>query len=180
MKNANLMNFIGAPGHHQYFLTDTPTKATIWNSLKYIRANGLSAFLDHEYPLRGTKRIIINQTGETWNVVDGNKHLVSILLENPRLTVNDLLRIRPDLVRMWNCGMEYEWQEKPYDIFIPNHIDTTLIQNTRCGYDYFKKPPEKIKIIPANIPFHSMAFHENDRGRPLWETVKALHQLLHG
>lgn len=176
MENTKFINFIGAPGHHQYFLTHTPAKSVIWDFCGYIRANGLSAFLNREYPPQGIKRIIINQAGGQWNVVDGNKHLVSILLAEPQLMVNDLLRIRPKLIRIWNCGMEYERQETPYNIFIPGHIDTTSLQNAKCGYDYFKNPPEKIKIIPANIPFDSTVFQEDDRGRALWETVKALRQ----
>lgn len=178
MKNLALINLIGALGHHQYFLTNIPTKSIIQDFCTYIRTNGLSAFLDQEYPSRGIKRIIINQTREQFNVVDGNKHLVSILLVNPQLMINDLLQIRPDLIRIWNCGIECEQQKIPYDIFIPNHIDTTYIKNARCGYDYFKNPPEKIKIIPANIPFNSTAFNEKDRGRILGETVKTLRQSL--
>lgn len=178
MKNTNLTNLIGAPGHHQFFLTNIPTKSIIQNSCKYIRTNGLAAFLSREYPSQGTKRIIINQTGETFHVVDGNKHLVSILLAYPWLMINDLLKIRPNLIRFWDFGIEYEQQRTPYDIFIPNHIDTSSIQNARCGYDHFKNPPERIKIISANIPFNSTAFQERDRGRALGETVKALRQSL--
>lgn len=178
MKNTNLINLISAPGHHTYFLTNAQTRSIIQNSCAYIRTNGLSAFLDREYPTHGRKRVIINQAGGQFNVVDGNKHLVSILLAYPQLTVNGLLQIRPNLVRFWDCGFEYEQQRTAYDIFIPNHIDTSLLQNVRCGYDHFKNPPEKIKIIPANIPFDSTAFCEDDRGRALWETVKALRQLL--
>ena len=176
MKNIHLVSLIGSPGHHLYFLTNMQTKLIIQNSCEYIRIFGLTAYLEREYPSNRNKHIIINQTGKQFNVVDGNKHLVSILLAEPKLTINELLQIKPELIRFWDCGIENCHQRNPYDIFIPNHIDTSSIENVRNGYDCFKNPPEKIKIIPANIPFNSAAFSERDRGRTLEETVKALWQ----
>lgn len=170
--NTNLRSLIGSPGHHHYFLTDPHARGELLRAKDYILAHGLPAYVLREYPPHREKRIIINQIGERFYVVDGNKHLVAMLLVNPNLCVGDLECTRSGLFRFWNCGIEDERiQNVPYDVYIPMHIDTSAIRNVKIGYDFFKAVPPKTKIIPADTVFDGPEFSEIDKGRPLAEIV---------
>lgn len=173
--NVKLQSMIGSPGHHHYFLTDPYARESLLLARDYIRVYGLSAYVLREYPPHGEKRIIINRIGKQFYVVDGNKHLVAMLLAYPDLRMEDLNRISSSLFRIWNQGVEdEERQSVPYEVYIPVHIDTSAIRNVKIGYDFFKTVPQKTKIIPADIPFDSPRFSPIDKGRPLSETAAAL------
>lgn len=164
----------GAPGHHTYFISDTHALIIFAGFYSYIKSNGISAFLNQEYPVSNDKRIIINQIDNGYYVVDGNKHLVSLLLLYPNLTIGELIRLHPTLFRFWKKGREYNSQSEPYDIYIPHHIDTHNIPDVMEGVDYSKPVPERIKIIRAEIPFNDKAFSEKDRGYLLEQTSSAI------
>lgn len=172
--NVKLQNLTGSPGHHHYFLTDPRAREEIIRARNDILAHGLPAYVLREYPPHGDKRIIINQIGGRFYVVDGNKHLVAMLLVQPNLRMADLGRIHSRLFRFWNRGIEDGGRQSvPYEIYIPMHIDTSSIPNVKIGYDFFKAVPQKTKIIPASIPFDSPKFSKVDQGRSLAETVSA-------
>lgn len=185
MKTREFMNkpvagLYGAPGHHQYFLSDEKTIKTIISFTQYIRTKGMEDFLRREYPLHSTKRIIINEINNKLYVVDGNKHLICLLLVNPNIRLGNLMHYSFGIIRYWNKGFEsFQNNGIPYEIFIPHRIDTSAVSGARTGYDYFKNPPEKIRIIPADIPFDSPPFKSDERGKPLWLTASSLSTLIH-
>lgn len=168
----------GAPGHHTYFISDIHALNIFAKFYRYIKSNGIALFLDREYPVSGDKHIIINQIDNGYYVVDGNKHLVSILLLYPNITIGELMQLHPNLFRFWKKGIESDSQPEPYDIYIPHQIDTHNIPDIKEGIDYFKPVPEPIKILPADVPSDSTVFTEKDRGYPLSKTAFAVKQKL--
>lgn len=179
IKNKPIGTFCGALGHHKYFLTNQEARENIFSFSHYILTEGIEAFLRREYPAEGIKRIIINEIDNHFYIVDGNKHLVSLLLAKPDLTPGDLLQYNSSLLRFWKKGIEETNSNgKPYEIFIPLHIDTNAVPQARIGYDNFKTPPETIKIIPADIPFDSPVFIPEDQGKPLRQTAEELSSLM--
>lgn len=166
-----IASICGAPGHDQYFCDDARIKKRIFTYADFICRNGITAFLNREYPEPDNKNIILNEIDGRLFCVDGNCHLVSLLIACPSLTIGDLRQYAPKVIRFWNKGIEYNRNIYPYDIYIPYRINTDKIPSVRYGIDYFKSHSEKVKIIPADIPFDSRLFLPLERGCPLFQTA---------
>ena len=165
----------GAPGHHEHFLTDTIAYRKILVLTDYARMEGIDAYLRLEYPSPDKKSIIVNVINGKIYVVDGNRHLISLIIAKPDLTFGELMQHMPNVVRLWHEGIEGTQNVgKPYDVYIPYSISTERLPNARIGTDYFKMSHEQIKIISANIPFDSELFLPNEKGYPLYQTAIAL------
>lgn len=162
----------GSPGHDQYFRNNFKAKQRIFELAEYAGARGIGAFLRREYPTPATKNFIINEIDGRLFCVDGNCHLVSLLIAYPGLTIEDLLHDSPAVVRFWRKGVEDGRNDgKPYDVYIPYRIFTEKIPDVRCGIDGSKPAGEKTKIIRADIPFDSSLFLTQERGYPLYQTA---------
>lgn len=169
--------FIGAIGHHKYFLHNESARTRLRRFCAAIRQNGMAWFLNSEYPAGAEKAIIVNLIDGTPCVVDGNAHLLSLVLCDASVTLQALVRAagRRGFVRIWQDGWEAEHgQQQAYETYIPPTTDTTRLPVWRDGWDGFKQPPIRIKIIPSNVRFDSACFAESDRGRPLKQTAMAL------
>lgn len=177
MNNQNLYQqtvaFIcGSPGHDEYFRSDFKAKQRILAFAEYAKIHGINAFLQREYPNPETKSIILNEIDGRLFCVDGNCHLVSLVIAKPDLTVGELLQYSPEVVRFWHKGIEGSKNTgAPYDVYIPYRIFTKKIPDVKCGIDYSKSPYSRTKIIRANIPFDSELFLERERGYPIYQTA---------
>lgn len=162
----------GSPGHDQYFRNNFEAKQRILAFAEYAGARGVDAFLRREYPNPETKNIIINEIDGRLFCVDGNCHLVSLLIANPGLTIDELLHYSPKVVRFWRRGVEEGRNGgKPYDVYIPYRIFTEKIPDVRYGIDTSKPAGDKTKIIRGDIPFDSRLFLTQERGYPLYQTA---------
>lgn len=180
-------SLVGAVGHHTYFLRTPAARARIARFCEAIRSEGIGAFLEAEYPrarkggARGEgKAFIVNVVGGTPCLIDGNAHLMSLVLCHPAVTLAELCEAagRDDLVRIWRAGWEEgSGQAAPYDVYIPPDTRTDRIPGARRGVDGFRQPPLVIKIVSAGIASDSLLFDEADRGRPLGQTAAALREL---
>lgn len=169
--------FIGAIGHHTFFLQDASARARLQRFCTAIRQNGVAWFLKREYPQGLDKAIIVNRIGDALYVVDGNAHLLSLVLCDASITLRALVQAagHQHFVRIWQDGWEAgSGQREAYETYIPPTTDTTRVPQWRAGVDGFKQPPISIKIIPSNVPFDSACFAACDRGRPLQQTAQAL------
>lgn len=166
---------IGAIGHHHYFLSNTAARTRLKRFCREIQNDGQEAFLQREYPAFSDKAVILNQIGKRVFVVDGNAHLLALLLCCATLTVGCLQRIHPTLFRFWRNGWEDgSGQSAAYDTYIPRSINASRLAGARQGMDGFQSPPSPIWVIPSNIPFDTKALKPEDRGYPLGETATAL------
>ena len=170
----------GAPGHHYHFTTHRDTALSILALADIARQQGLSQMLLWEYPDTRTKNIILNLMDGQVFVADGNRHCVAALLANPHLTFGDLESARPGILRIWQAGVEEgrNTPADPYDVYIPANIDISRIPEARMGTDYFKKPPAPTVIVPGSFRSDSPLLSEQDRGRPLGETTRAVKAFL--
>lgn len=162
----------GAPGHHLFFCSDREIQNRIFEYVSFIQSKGERAFLAREYPDPNRKNIIINNIEGRLFCVDGNCHMVSLMIACPDLTLGKLRYLVPDVVRFWTKGIE-NWKNigHPYDVYIPYHINTDRIPSVREGFDCFNGRFDKVKIIPADIPFDSVLFSLPERGYPLFQTA---------
>ena len=175
-----IKELITSTGHHRHFTEEESLAELFRGYRRKIRDCGLDAFLREEYPNTADKNIIVNVVGDKCCIIDGNKHMVTILLSCPVVrdfTVGQLDSMRPGLFRIWFGGIE-GYNNEPYDVYIPMDIDTDKIPETRVTVDYFQPGHPLTKVIPANISFDDERFGERDRGRPIMETVEALDRIL--
>lgn len=171
-----IASLISSPGHHNWFLTDKGCQNVILRDVRFIRENGFSDYLRKEYPLPQRKQIILNIINGRFYIVDGNRHLCSLLIAIPDFTLGQLVFCNPAYLRVWKRGYESPAQQTPFEIYIPDRINTDKLDSVKTGIDYFKTPCQKTKILRADIPFDSNAFCSADRGRPLYETALAFTQ----
>ena len=167
--------FVGAVRHHAHFLEDEASRARLRRFRDAIRAEGVRAFLDREYPAGGDKALIVNVTAGRTCLVDGNAHLVALVMCDVGVTLARLVEEsgRADFVRRWHDGWEEgSGQEAAYEVYLPLDADTSRIPEAYEGTDWFKDPSQPTKIMPATIAFDSPLFAERDRGRPLGETAR--------
>lgn len=176
-------NLVGAVGHHAFFLTSASAQNRIQIHVNRILAFGLKQYLNEEYLStiqnnKLSKSFIINEIENRHFLLDGNLHMVAIILALPATTIGDIVQAagRADIIRFWKNGYEDSpaIQKNPYDTYIPLHICTDKIAGAHKGMDYFKNPPEEIFIIPSNIPYDSMLFSPPQQGQPLGITAMAL------
>lgn len=173
--------FVGAVRHHAHFVEDEAARARLAWFCDVIRTRGMAAFLAREYPPGSDKALIVNEIGGTPCVVDGNAHLVALVLCDPYVTLARIVEAagRAGIVRLWKEGWEAgSGQEAAYETYIPVDADTTRLSEAYEGTDWFKDPPQPTKVIPSTIPFDTPALSERDRGRTLAETAEALRPLL--
>lgn len=181
--NIPASTLIGAVGHHSYFLTNSSAQNRIYIHANRIFSFGLSQYLNDEYLATaqgGTlnKNFIINEIDGRYFLLDGNLHMLSIILAMPTITLGEIIKSanQPNIIRFWKNGYEnhLSTQKEPYDTYVPLNICTDRIIGAYEGTDYFKQPPESIFIIPSNIPYDSVLFHPAQRGQPLWKTASVL------
>lgn len=173
--------FVGAVRHHAHFVGDEAARARLARFRDVVRTRGMAAFLAQEYPPGSDKALIVNEIGGTPCVVDGNAHLVALVLCDPDVTLARIVEAagRAGIVRLWKDGWEAgSGQEAAYETYIPTATDTTRLPEAREGTDWFKDPPQPTKIMPSTIPFDTPALPERDRGRTLAETAEALRAVL--
>ena len=170
----------GAPRHHHYFTTDHKTAQSILAMADIARQQGLAQMLLWEYPNPRTKNIIVNLIDGQGFLTDGNRHCVAALLADPNLTFGDLEAARPGVLRIWQAGVEAgrNTAADPYEVYIPADVDISRIPEARMGTDYFKSPPAPTAIVPGTFRSDSPLLREEDRGRPLGETVQAVKTFL--
>lgn len=183
LRDIKAINLIGAVGHHSFFLTNHPAKNRIRIHVSRILAFGLKQYLNEEYLStieneKLGKSFIVNEIEDQYFLLDGNLHMLSIILALPTTTLGDIMQTaeRSDIIRFWKNGYENSpnIQKNPYDTYIPLDICTEKIAGAHKGVDHFKNPPEDILIIPSNIPYNSMLFLSQHRGQPLGVTATAL------
>ena len=163
------------PYLHRYFCINKGCKNIIFDHADYIVKKGLVSYLEREYKGNQEKNIIVNVINDSCYVVDGNKHLVAILLglsgkEDP--TFGDLEKKCPGLLRIWFEGSENG--NPPYDVYIPMTVNTDNIENVKVTVDCFKPDKPQTKVITGSVKFDDPAFPEEDRGRKLFETHRHL------
>lgn len=169
--------FVGAVRHHAHFLESEAARARLLGFRDDVRTNGVRAFVDREYPPGSGKAMIVNEVAGRFCLVDGNAHLVALVMCDADLTLARLVEEagRADFVRLWRDGWERgSGQEAAYETFIPIDADTANVPGAREGVDGFKRPPQPTKIVPSTIAFDSPLFAEADRGRALGETARLL------
>lgn len=181
MKKQDICNFLigcacGAPRHDYYFKKNDSVSCSILEMAHYGRRHGIQALLRREYPDTDTKNIIVNIIDDRIFVVDGNRHLVALLMVKPDLTFGELQNYRTGLVRIWFAGVEEGKNSAvtPYDVYIPDAVTISNIPKAHKGMDHFKNPPSPINIVPANFRFDSNALTRIDRGYPLYQTTIAV------
>ena len=181
MKKGDVFNFsvgcsCGAPGHDYYFKTNDSASCSIMEMAQYGRSHGILALLRREYPDTKAKNIIINIIEEQTFVVDGNRHLIALLIIKPSLTFAELNIYRAGLVRIWFAGVEdgKNSASTPYDVYIPDKVSIGNIPGAHKGMDYYKNPPTPTNIIPADFRFDSQKLNYIDRGYPLYQTAIAI------
>lgn len=178
-------SFVGAVGHHAHFTQCARARERIAHFCETIRHVGTAAFIEREYPRPGempadradAKAIIVNVVNATPCLVDGNAHLVSLVMCDPGLTLSGLVHQagRCDFVRIWHEGWEPgSRQDGPYVTYIPPDTDVRRIPWAQDGVNGFVQPPARVKVIPSGIAFDSTLFSVADRGRPLGETARSL------
>ena len=179
-------SFVGAVGHHAYFTRMSAARARIGGFCEAIRSRGIRAFIEAEYladRCKGAaenKAFIVNVVGDAPCLIDGNAHLVALVLCDPDVTLARLCAVagRTDFGRVWQAGWEKgSGQSAPYDVYVPPATRTDRIPGAREGMYGFKCPPVPIKIISAGIASNSPLFDEADRGRPLGETAAVLREM---
>ena len=173
-------DLVGAVGHHWFFSHNAAAQERLSGFVRDIRRDGVDWFLREHYPRTGEKRVIVNQIGGRFYLVDGNAHMLALVLANPGIRFSGLVDAvgHGSFARFWRDGWEEgSGQVEPYETYIPFDTDTERLPSAREGYDAFKPTPERIKIIPSNIPFDSPLLSERDRGRPLGETAEELERL---
>lgn len=169
--------FVGAVRHHGYFTGQASALNRIRDFCGRIARDGARAFVDEEYPVGSGKAMIVNEVEGRLCLVDGNAHLVALLVCDPELTLGGLAEAvgRSDFIRLWQGGWEQgSGQEGAYDIYVPLEADVSRIPGSRSGVDGFKQPPEDINVIPPTVPFDSPLFSLCDRGRILAETANSV------
>ncbi len=170
-----VMDAISSPGHDRHFCTDEACRDIIFEHADYIAQNGIINYLNKEYKNSGEKNIIINVIGETCYVVDGNKHLVAIMLsgfKNAHLTFGELEEYCPGLLRIWFEGSENG--NAPYDVYIPVSVNTDRIEGVRITKDYFKAGYPDTKVVSGALRFDDDCFDLDDRGKALRRTYSIL------
>ena len=181
MKKQDIFNFLigcacGAPRHDYYFRKDDSTSCSILELAQYGRCHGIQALLRREYPDTATKNIIVNIIDNQVFVVDGNRHLVALLMVKPDLTFGELNTHHTGLLRIWFAGVEEGRNSAfmPYDVYIPDAVTISNIPKAHKGVDRFKNPPSPINIVPASFRFDSNTLTSIDRGYPLYQTAIAV------
>ena len=172
----SIINAIGSPRHDHYFKNSEHAQNNIKKLVKAVKENGDAGMLKTEYPDTTQKNIIINIIGDNFYIVDGNKHLISMLLVNPNLRFIDIEQMHPGVIRIWKAGVEEgrNTVETRYEVYIPVDVDISRIDGGHKGVDYFKNPPRETNIIPGDFPFDSPLLNDADRGVALKDTVEAL------
>lgn len=168
---------VGAVGHHAHFTSDDAARARVIGFREAVARRGLGAFLRDEYPTGSGKAFIVNVVDGVPCLIDGNAHLVGVVMAQPEVTLADVVEAAGcgDIVRIWDAGWEYgSGQETAYDVYVPIETDISRIVGAREGVDYFKKPPQPTKIVPGTIASCSTLFAERDRGVALGLTAAAL------
>lgn len=185
--NEPCARLIGAVGHHAYFTQNAGARERIDLFCGRIMRDGIVAFMGEEYPRLAAatpdradaKAVIVNVINATPCLVDGNAHLLSLVMCRPDLTLAELVRLtrRIDFLRVWHDGWEPgSRQENPYDTYIPPDTDVRHVPGARDGVNGFVRPPARVKVIPSTIAFDSVLFSAADRGQPIGETARVLRQ----
>ena len=170
-----LMDAVSSPGHDHHFCTDEACKGIIFSHADYIAENGIVKYLEKEYKNCPEKNIIVNVIDDSCYVVDGNKHLIAIMLsslKNANLTFGELESYCPGLLRVWFGGSENG--NAPYDVYIPVGVNSDGIEGVRITKDYFKEGHPETKVVSGTLKFDDPIFSPEDRGKALKRTYSIL------
>lgn len=164
--NLRVGDLILSPGHFKFFLEDKITLDKIKNDLRTLTSKGLFYYLQQEYPAYSEKSIILNKISDEYFIVDGNRHLFSLYLFNPDITIPEIYECYPRCLRFWEQGIETAAQRSPYEIYVPLTVETNRISQAKVVTDFFKSPPVKTNSIPAYVRFNDASlFNRDDIGQ---------------